>query len=98
MVGRLRLYLRDILADFSRDFPHWKQTTAAILGIVCVAVGIGHLLDWFSDHRPTDLKIGVGFLVGFSFLALAVRRRFEFLLTILLSLTAIGIFNAFMSQ
>lgn len=36
--------------------------------------------------------------MSFLFLVLAVRRRFEFLLTILLTLTALGIFNAFVSQ
>ena len=77
-----------------RDSAYWTDVTLAGVGMVCIVAGIGHFLDWFTERKPVDAKVGLAFLVGYGVLLLISPRRFNLVIYSLVAIVACGLFNA----
>jgi hypothetical protein len=86
------------MAELNRDFAYWRDQYIAILGAVCLAVGLGHLLDWLNDRSSFNRNITLCSLLVYLILLLVAPRRFNFIFFSVAGIAAWGLLGVVASR
>ena len=86
------------MGDERKDLAYWRDVAFIGLGVLSAVAGLGHISDWHAAHKPTDLKIAVGFLLLLPLLFALSRRKLELLLGILFTFILFGAIGTILRQ